>query len=94
VAPEVPATRTAPCLRCRLPPGLIRAAQAAAWCSVSLRVWRGWDSAGVCPQPAMRTRGIVLWSLKTLRLWRDLGCPPRNELEALIKARNGEHGQL
>jgi hypothetical protein len=79
--------------RRRLPPGLVRAAQAAAWCSVSVRVWRSWDSAGVCPRPAMRTRGIVLWSLKTLRLWRDLGCVPRKEFEGILAVRNGQHAE-
>jgi hypothetical protein len=78
--------------RRRLPPGLLRAREAAAWCSVSLRVWRSWDSSGVCPRPTMRTRGIVLWSLKTLRCWRDLGCPPRKEFEAMLAARNGRRG--
>jgi hypothetical protein len=64
--------------RRRLPPGLIRAAQAAAWCSVGLRTWRSWD-AGAC----------VLWSIRTLRLWREWGCPDRHRFEALSnEARN------
>jgi hypothetical protein len=76
--------------RGQLSPGLLRAREAAEWCSVSLRVWRSWDSSGVCPSPVMRTRGIVLWSLKTLRLWRDFGCPTRKEFEALLAAHNGQ----
>jgi hypothetical protein len=60
--------------RRRLPPGLIRAAQAAVWCSVGLRTWRTWDASGRVPR-AVRIGAIVLWSLAELRSWRDAGCP-------------------
>jgi hypothetical protein len=81
------ATATTPRRRRRqLPPGMVRAIQAARWCSVSLRVWRSWDSSGVCPAPAMRRPGCVLWSVRILRRWRDWNCPERRTFEAMLSA--------
>jgi hypothetical protein len=68
--------------RRRLPPGMVRARTAAAWCSVGLRTWRSWDAAGLVPRP-VRIGGCVLWSVATLRRWRDASCPPRAEFERL-----------
>jgi hypothetical protein len=89
---EVSSLHAAPAhRRCRLPPGLIRAAQAAAWCSVGPRTWRTWDTAGRMRRP-IRINACVLWSLSELRAWRDAGCPDRRTWEALRAAeRNGQH---
>jgi hypothetical protein len=84
---DVPDTRARK--RRRLPPGLIRAAQAAHWCSVGLRTWRSWDSGGIIPRP-IRVSGCVFWSLKTLREWRDFGCPDRRRFEELLAAQGKE----
>jgi hypothetical protein len=78
----------------RLPPGLIRARAAAAWCSVGLRTWRSWDSAGLIPRASLRIGSVVAWSLKVLRSWRDCGCPDRRAFEAMQAAeRNGQHAR-
>jgi hypothetical protein len=68
--------------RHRLPPGLVRARDAAAWSSVGLRTWRTWDAAGIVPRP-IRVGACVLWSLHKLRAWRDAGCPDRRTWDAI-----------
>jgi hypothetical protein len=79
------ATRRRRACRRNLPPGMVRAKGAARWCSVGLRTWRSWNSAGLVPRP-IKIAGCVLWSLHTLRLWREYACPPRVEFEALVRA--------
>jgi hypothetical protein len=97
-APTVPAERQSMTgrqrRRCRLPPGLVRAEHAAAWCSVSLRTWRSWDAAGLVPRRTAKIGNIVLWSMRELRDWRDAGCPDRRTWETMRAANlNGRDAQ-
>jgi predicted DNA-binding transcriptional regulator AlpA len=55
---------------------LLRAVAAATVCSVSLRTWRAWDSAGRIPQP-VRIGRSTFWRADELRAWVAAGCPDR-----------------
>jgi len=57
-------------------PLLLRAADAARLCRVSLRTWRAWDATGNVPQP-VRIGRAVFWRLDELRAWVAAGCPDR-----------------
>lgn len=57
-------------------PLLLRAADAARLCKVSLRTWRAWDATGKVPQP-VRIGRAVFWRLDELRAWVAAGYPDR-----------------
>jgi predicted DNA-binding transcriptional regulator AlpA len=86
--------RTSPCshqLACpnlgsALPPLLLRAAQAAAYCGVSEATWWRWDSAGRIPRGRKVSGGVKVWSRPELEEWATLGLPPRAEFDALRAA--------
>jgi prophage regulatory protein len=60
---------------------LLRAHEAAALCSKSLRTLRSWDAAGLIPRP-VRIGRSTLWRADELREWIAAGCPRRQEWEA------------
>jgi hypothetical protein len=81
--PANPAAAPSP-RRCQpLPRGMLRRREAAVWSGVSLRTWASWESAGLVPRPTARIGSVVLYSIRILRIWRDLGCPDRRTFEAL-----------
>jgi predicted DNA-binding transcriptional regulator AlpA len=86
MAPSVPAASVADPPRDAVSavpsPLLLRAADAAALCKVSLRTWRGWDVAGRVPQP-VRIGRAVFWRLDELRAWVAAGCPDRGIWQSL-----------
>ena len=57
-------------------PLLLRAADAAAQCSVSVRTWYAWDLAGKVPRP-IRMGRTPFWPYEELRAWVAAGCPDR-----------------
>ena len=59
-------------------PLLLRAPQAAALLSTSVRTLRCWDAAGRIPQP-IRIGRSTLWRSDELRAWAAAGCPRRKE---------------
>jgi hypothetical protein len=71
-----------PCLG----PLLLTAQKAAALCSVSLRNWQSWNSAGKIPR-ATRIGRLNLWRLEELRDWVSAGCPRRAAWENMRKNR-------
>src|SRR5689334_3866035 len=73
-----------------LPPLLLRAAQAAAYCGVSEATWWRWDSAGRIPRGRKVSRGVKVWSRVELEEWAGLGLPTRSEFEARAVQRNGQ----
>ena len=56
---------------------LLRAEDAAALCSISVRTWRTRDAAGHIPSPIHIGRS-AFWRLEELRAWIDAGCPRRD----------------
>lgn len=65
-----------------LPPLLLRAAQAAAYCGVSEATWWRWDSAGKIPRGRKVSAGVKVWSRPELEAWAAAGLPPRQQWEA------------
>lgn len=61
---------------------LLRAAEAAAHCRVSLRKWRSMDAAGLIPRP-VRLGSSVRWPLDELGRWIANGCPDRSTWEKI-----------
>ena len=59
-------------------PLLLTANAAAALCSVSVRQWWRWDSAGRTPR-AIQIGQTKRWSREELKEWIRAGCPPRIE---------------
>lgn len=57
-------------------PLLLRAVDAAAQCSVSVRTWYAWDLAGKVPRP-IRMGRTPFWPYEELRAWVAAGCPDR-----------------
>jgi len=57
-------------------PLLLTAPEAAALCSISLRTWRSWDTAGRIPR-AVRIGRSTFWRSAELRAWVAAGCPDR-----------------
>jgi predicted DNA-binding transcriptional regulator AlpA len=64
---------------------LLRAPDAAALCSTSIRTWRTWDTAGKIPQP-VRIGRKVFWRPDELNAWVAAGCPDRVTWEAIRKS--------
>ena len=63
-------------------PFLLRAAQAAARCNMSLRSWRARDATGSIPR-AIRIGRSTFWRPEELKAWVAAGCPDRVTWEAL-----------
>jgi prophage regulatory protein len=63
-------------------PLLVGTKEAARLCGVSLATWHRLNAASKVPKP-MRLGGRVLWSMDSLRLFVQLGCPDRRMFEAL-----------
>jgi predicted DNA-binding transcriptional regulator AlpA len=63
-------------------PLLLTAHQAAAICSISVRNWRIWDSAGKVPRP-IRIGRARLWRVNELHAWVAAGCPRRDAWEKM-----------
>lgn len=63
-------------VRQAMTPLLLRAADAAWLCHVSLRTWRLWDATGKVPQP-IRIGRTVFWRKEDLQAWIAAGCPER-----------------
>jgi predicted DNA-binding transcriptional regulator AlpA len=59
---------------------LLTAYEAAGICSVSVRNWRIWDSAGKVPRP-IRIGRARLWRLAELHAWVAASCPRREAWE-------------
>lgn len=57
-------------------PLLLKAEEVAALCSVSVRTWRTWDSAGYIPGPICIGRS-KLWNKAEFFAWYEAGCPGR-----------------
>ena len=68
-----------------IPPGLLRRAAAARFCSAGVSTWDRWTAAGLTPT-AIRISGAVYWSRAELAEWCRHGCPPRAEWSALWSA--------
>jgi predicted DNA-binding transcriptional regulator AlpA len=58
-------------------PLLLRAADAAARCGISLRTWRMWDAGGKVPA-AVRIGRATFWRPSELHAWVAAGCPDRS----------------
>jgi predicted DNA-binding transcriptional regulator AlpA len=63
-------------------PLLLRAAEAAALCNMSLRSWRARDATGHIPRP-VRIGRSTFWRPEELKAWVAAGCPDRVTWEAL-----------
>jgi predicted DNA-binding transcriptional regulator AlpA len=63
-------------------PLLLRATQAAALCSTSVRTWRTWDATGKIPQ-AIHLGRSTFWRHEELRAWIAAGCPDHMLWEAM-----------
>jgi predicted DNA-binding transcriptional regulator AlpA len=57
-------------------PLLLRAADAASRCGISVRTWRTWDAAGKVPA-AVRIGRATFWRASELHAWVAAGCPNR-----------------
>ena len=57
-------------------PFLLRAADAAARCGISVRTWRTWDATGKVPMP-VRIGRVPFWRVEELQTWVAAGCPDR-----------------
>jgi predicted DNA-binding transcriptional regulator AlpA len=67
-------------------PLLVPASVAGPMCGRSVASWWRDVSAGRCPAP-VKLGGRTLWRVADLRLWVELGCPPRKEFEARMVAK-------
>ena len=74
-APARPALRKR---RRPVPPGLLRPADAAAFCSTGRSTWDRWSAAGLTPAP-LKIGGAVFYSRRELAEWCRRGCPPRDQ---------------
>lgn len=79
----------APIIKAEAAPGsaagpalLVRAAEAARLCGVSLRGWWGLHSSGRTPLPT-RLGGRTLWRRAELEAWTAAGCPSRERWQAM-----------
>ena len=63
-------------------PLLLRAAQAAAVCGVSVRTWRTWGTLGKIPRPIYIGR-TPFWRPEELKAWVAAGCPDRDRWDAM-----------
>jgi predicted DNA-binding transcriptional regulator AlpA len=68
--------------RRRIAPGLLRAPQAADYCSLSEASWARLHASGKVPTP-IRLGGCVCWSRRELSLWIEYGCLPRREWQEI-----------
>ena len=64
---------------------LLRPADAARICGVSVRNWRSWYAAGRIPAP-VKVGSLKLWRKRDLDNWADAGCPSRPELKRMQEA--------
>lgn len=62
--------------RPRVPPGLLRRAEAAAYCGLGASTWDRLVAAGLTPPP-IKLAGSVLFSRRELAAWIDNACPDR-----------------
>ena len=69
----------------KLAPGLLRAEDAALFCSHSRSAWDRNNAAGLTPAP-VRVGGILGWSRVELSQWILHGCPPRSSWARLWPA--------
>jgi predicted DNA-binding transcriptional regulator AlpA len=76
-----------------LPPLLLRAAQAAAYCGVSEATWWRWDAAGKIPRGHKVSAGVKVWCRPELEEWAALGLPERAEFEGRRAAANANNRQ-
>ena len=65
-------------------PLLLRAPNAAALCSTSVRTWRMWNAAGKIPRP-IRIGRSTYWRPNELNAWVAAGCPDRVTWEIIQK---------
>lgn len=68
--------------RRRIPPGLLRGPDAAAYCGVGYSTWCKLVAAGLTPAPT-KLNGVVVFNRRELSAWIDAKCPPRCEWEPL-----------
>ena len=61
---------------------LLRAPQAAALLSTSVRTWRTWNATGKVPRPIHIGRSAY-WRPEELKAWVAAGCPDRVSWEAM-----------
>ena len=61
---------------------LLRAEDAAALCSMSVRTWRTWGTIGKIPRPIHIGR-IPFWRYDELKAWVAAGCPNRATWDAM-----------
>lgn len=71
--------------RRRVPPGLLRRADAAEFCGAGTSTWDRWTAAGLTPEP-VKVGGAVLWSCSELAAWCRHRCPPRAEWQPVWAA--------
>ena len=64
---------------------LLRPADAARICGVSVRTWRSWYAAGRVPAP-VKVGTLALWRTKELQDWCDAKCPARAEWKRMQEA--------
>jgi predicted DNA-binding transcriptional regulator AlpA len=67
----------------------LAARDAARLCAVSVPTWYRLRSAGKIGPVPIRLGGRVLWRVEELTEWVRLGCPSRQEWEALKAQTNG-----
>jgi predicted DNA-binding transcriptional regulator AlpA len=58
-------------------PALLRADDAARFCSVDRATWRRWVAAGLAPSPIYISPRCPRWSTEVLLEWIRHGCPVR-----------------
>jgi predicted DNA-binding transcriptional regulator AlpA len=73
--------------RRRIPPGLLRRADAAGYCGAGVSTWDRWTAAGLTPAP-VKIGGAVLWSRAELAEWCRAGCPDRPTWQPIWDAIN------
>ena len=67
-------------------PLLLRAEAAAALCGLPVSTWYQLQSAGKIP-PSLRLGKARLWRLSVLRQWCELNCPPLDQFNEILKAK-------
>ena len=81
--------------KARLPRLGVRREDAAEMIGVSVPTWDRMAAGGKTPA-ALRVGGCVVYSVRDLRMWMDMGCPDRAEFEArkaaLATSKAGKRG--
>ncbi len=64
----------------------VRRHEAARLMGVSVSTWRRWERSEAIPA-SLTVGRVALWSMRTLRVWMEWGCPSRRAFEAMEAAK-------